>query len=174
MRSSRNPVLRYSIRVYQSDRASPTDTLTTLIHRGSKEAPSGSLPGGASPCPLDKLPYISVVFLIWLVWYLRRQQADAARKRHWANAEAQRRHWETVEAERQRQWAVAETEQRRRQWAAAEADWQRQRAIEEDERQRRRSADQLAKWPPGMTLKSDIAMIDGVLPQVAAQDAKWL
>nr|AIU93536.1 hypothetical protein LRS1606.102 [Rhodococcus sp. NS1] len=42
-----------------SDRASPNDTLTTRRRRGNDEAPSESIPGGASPWSLDKLPYIS-------------------------------------------------------------------------------------------------------------------
>jgi hypothetical protein len=44
MRSSRNPFLRLPIRVYQSGRASPPDTLTTQTHRGSKRGAVGVAP----------------------------------------------------------------------------------------------------------------------------------
>ncbi len=60
MRSSRNPVLRYPIRVYQSDRASPTDTLTT-DSPGKQRGAVGVAPRRRLTLPLDKLHYISDV-----------------------------------------------------------------------------------------------------------------
>lgn len=58
MRSSRNPFLRYPIRVYQSDRASPTDTLTT-DSPGKQRGAVGVAPRRRLTLPLDKLHYIS-------------------------------------------------------------------------------------------------------------------
>jgi restriction system protein len=70
-------------------------------------------------------------------------------------------------AERQRQLA-----EQRRQWAEAEAERQRQLAQEERRARARRHAWQLSRWPYGTTLDSDVAKIDGMSPQVAAQNAK--
>ena len=65
MRSSRNPVLRYPIRVYQSDRASPTDTLTT-DSPGKQRGAVGVASRRRLTLPLDKLHYISGVKVVQL------------------------------------------------------------------------------------------------------------
>jgi HJR/Mrr/RecB family endonuclease len=62
--------------------------------------------------------------------------------------------------ERQRQWA-----EQQRQFAAAQAERERLAAEQ-------RRAWQLSRWPPGTTLDRHIANIDGIVPQVAAQNEK--
>jgi hypothetical protein len=63
-------------------------------------------------------------------------------------------------AEQQRKWA-----EQQRQVAAAQAERERLAA-------KQRHARQLSRWPPGTTLDSDVANIDGIIPQVAAQNEK--
>ncbi|WP_067276002.1 restriction endonuclease [Mycobacterium scrofulaceum] len=86
----------------------------------------------------------------------------------WGVSSAQRQA-EAAAAERQRQWA-----EQQRQWAAADAERQRQWAAAEAKRQRQaaaaRRAWQLSRWPEGTTLDSHIAGIEGIVPQVAAQN----
>jgi HJR/Mrr/RecB family endonuclease len=89
---------------------------------------------------------------------------DVDRGRHWAFDSEQQRYW----AERQRQLAAAE-EERLRQAAAGKAERLWQAAAAEAER---RHTWQLSRWPEGTTLDSHIAQIDGLVPQVAAQNKK--
>jgi hypothetical protein len=64
-------------------------------------------------------------------------------------------------------WSRKQSEERRREVAAAEAELQHQAAAAAQRR-----AWQLSRWPPGTKLDSSIADIDGLIPQVAAQNAK--
>lgn len=55
--------------------------------------------------------------------------------------------------------------EQQRQWAANEAEQELQAAV-------RRHAWQLSRWPDGITLDNRITNIDGIVPQVAAQNEK--
>jgi HJR/Mrr/RecB family endonuclease len=97
-----------------------------------------------------------------------------------------RREAAAEEAERQRQaaalWLSQPSVQRRReaaaeeaeqhQAAAAEAEWQLQRAKRQRQAVAHRRELQLSRWPTGTTLDSDIADIDGIVPQVAEQNER--
>ncbi|MEB4211728.1 restriction endonuclease [Mycobacterium sp. 94-17] len=86
-----------------------------------------------------------------IVWSGNRQREAAA-----INA-ARQREWAAAEAERQRQLAAAEAERRRHEHRRFAA-----------ERLRR----QLAKWPEGTKLDDHVKSVDGMVPQVAAQNKK--
>jgi restriction system protein len=94
--------------------------------------------------------------IVALVVWLNQRQRRAVAERQRQQAEYHR-YWWAAETERQRQAALAA--------AAAEAERERQLA-------ERRRAWRLSRWPPGTTLDDAIADIDGIIPQVAAQNEK--
>lgn len=89
--------------------------------------------------------YLSLAMCGLVTWTVRSMRRSAQRRS------------ETAAAERQRRWAAAATE-RQRQAAAQHREWQ--------------LGWQLSRWPEGTTLDSGIANIDGIVPQVAAQNEK--
>ena len=107
---------------------------------------------------------VGVVVTVAMLSDQRQRRAAAERQRQWAAAEAE------AQAERQHLWDAAEAERKRQRaaWTVTEAE----RAAAEAERQRQRHAWQLSRWPKDTTLDSDIANIDEIVPQVAAQNEK--